>query len=122
MARLRAHSAFGVLMALYFLTRYLRLEWAELPNFFRFHFTDLLFVPAMSLFSLIVIRFFKRDPSLTIPWQSVAIQVVLVSFYFEWYLPNNSPEGHVHISDAVDCLMYGLGGLIFLGWQYRSKA
>ncbi len=71
----------------------------------------------MSLFALIVLRFTRRDPALTISWVSVVIQVIIVTVYFEWYLPNNSPEGHIHIADSVDCLMYILGGILFLVLQ-----
>ena len=104
-------------MFVYFLTRYLRSTVENLPDFVRFHLTDLLFVPAMSLFALIILRFTRHDPSLTIHWLSVAIQVVIVSLYFEWYLPNNSPEGHIHVADSADCLMYVLGGILFVLFQ-----
>ena len=86
----------------------------DLPNFVRHHLTDLLFVPAMSLFALIIIRFIKRDSELKVHWLSVGIQVILVSIYFEWYLPNNSPKGHIHIADWVDCIMYIIRGGIFI--------
>lgn len=88
-----------------------------IPNFVRYHLTDLLFVPAMSLFALIILRFTRRDRTVTIQWFSVAIQVVFVSLYFEWYLPNNSPKGHIHVGDIIDCLMYVLGGILFVLFQ-----
>lgn len=114
MVKYRAHIAFVLIMSTYFLVRYLRNHFPDLPDFFRYHFTDLLFVPAMSLFALIVIRFMKRNAEITIHWLVVAVQVVIVTLYFEWYLPNNPPEGHIHVSDWVDCLMYALGGLSFI--------
>lgn len=114
MGKYRAHIAFVLIMAAYFLIRYLRSTFPELPDFIRFHFTDLLFVPAMCLFALISLRFIRKDPDFTIHWFSVALQVVLVCLYFEWYLPNNSPEGQLHVADLVDCLMYALGGVLFM--------
>lgn len=114
MVKWRAHIAFALIMFLYFLTRYLRSTTELLPDFVRFHLTDLLFVPAMSLFALIILRYTRRDRSVTIHWLSVMIQVVIVSLYFEWYLPNNSPKGHIHVGDSIDCLMYVLGGILFL--------
>ena len=117
MVKFRAHIAFALLMSCYFLIRYLRMTVDELPNFVRYHLTDLLFVPAMSLFALIIIRFTRKEAELTIPWYSVVIQVIAVSIYFEWYLPNNSPEGHIHIGDLMDCLMYAVGGVLFLIFQ-----
>ena len=101
-------------MIIYFLIRYLRVSFPNLPEFFRYHLTDLLFVPAMSLFALIIIRFMKRNAEITVQWWAVAIQVVLITSYFEWYLPNNPPKGHIHISDWVDGLMYAMGGVLFI--------
>lgn len=114
MARFRAHILFILIMLAYFLIRFLRSSHAVLPNFIRFHLTDLLFVPAMCLFALIILRFLRRDSSLTIPWFAVIIQVVHVSLYFEWYLPNHSPPGHLHVSDLIDVMMYAFGGVLFL--------
>lgn len=117
MVKYRTHITFVIIMSAYFLVRYLRSTSPELPVFIRFHLTDLLFVPAMCLFALIVLRFLRRDSSLMIHWLAVAIQVVLVSLYFEWYLPNNSPEGHLHVADVIDCVMYAIGGILFLLFQ-----
>lgn len=114
MVKYKAHIVFVLLMSFYFLIRYLRVTVENLPDFIRFHLTDLLFVPAMSVFALIIIRFLKRDSTLTIHWLSVALQVVIVSIYFEWYLPNNAPAGHIHVSDWIDCLMYAIGGVLFI--------
>ena len=114
MVKYRAHIAFVFIMSTYFLTRYLRENFPNLPDFFRYHFTDLLFVPAMSLFALIIIRFMKRDATISIQWWAVTLQVLIITFYFEWYLPNNPPEGHIHISDWVDILMYTVGGVLFI--------
>jgi hypothetical protein len=108
------HIAFVFIMVIYFLTRYLRANFLELPDFFRYHFTDLLFVPAMSLFALILIRFMKRDATITIQWWAVALQILIITLYFEWYLPNNPPEGHIHVSDWMDSLMYAIGGILFI--------
>lgn len=114
MAKYKAHIAFVLLMSVYFLIRYLRVRVENLPDFVRYHLTDLLFVPVMSLFALIIIRFIKRDSTITIHWLAVMVQVAVVSIYFEWYLPNNSPEGHIHVSDWIDCLMYAIGGVLFI--------
>lgn len=117
MARFRPHIFFVLIMLIYFFTRYLRSTSPELPDFFRYHFTDLLFVPAMGLFALIFVRLLKRDHNITIPGVYVLIQVVFVSLFFEWYLPNYSAQHSTYgwyTSDYVDCIMYSLGGGIFL--------
>lgn len=105
---------FICLMCCYFFIRYLRSTAEQLPDFIRFHLTDLLFVPTMSIFALIILRFLRREPSLRIHWSSVTVQVILVCLYFEWYLPRNPPNGHKHTADIVDCIMYALGGIIFV--------
>lgn len=68
----------------------------------------------MCLFALIVLRFLRREPTLTIHWLAVLAQVGIVSIYFEWYLPTYPPEGHIHVADPIDCLMYLLGGIAFI--------
>ncbi len=114
MAKYRPHIVFGLVMITYFLIRFIRSRFEDIPHFVRYYLTDLLFVPAMCLFALIILRFLKRNATLTIPWFAVLIQVILVSLYFEWYLPMNPPEGHIHVADLFDCLMYVIGGIGFL--------
>lgn len=114
MANYRPHIVFGFVMIIYFAIRYIRITFHDIPHFVRYYFTDLLFVPAMCLFALLVLRCLKRNRTLTIPWFAVLIQVVLVSLYFEWYLPMYPPKGHTHVADVFDCLMYVLGGIGFL--------
>ncbi len=117
MAKWRAHIAFVSLMILYFIVRILRSQFPELQNFIRFQLNDLFFVPTMCLFALNVLRTLQRDATLTISWAAVAIQVILVSIYFEVCLPNNEPEGHRQIGDWLDFLMYMLGGIAFVIFQ-----
>jgi amino acid permease len=109
---------FAGIMCVYFTARGLRLA-VDLPDFFRFHLTDLLFVPAMSLFALILIRRFKKDESLQIPRLTVFAQVVLISIFFEYYLPTYRSHIHPYTSDPVDVLMYFTGGVLFLVLQRK---
>lgn len=113
MGNKKAFVYFIGVMTIYFLIRYLRTA-ISLPDFFRFHFTDLLFVPAMALFALIILRFIKKDEKLTIPFWTIFLQVVLVSFYFEFYLPNYQSHVHPYTSDPFDVLMYFVGGGMFV--------
>jgi len=119
MVRFRPHFYFLGLMFAYLLVRYLRVSVDMLPDFFRFYLTDLLFVPTMSIFALIAVRLLKRDRTLRIPAHYVFIQVVLVSLFFEWYLPNYSSKAHWYTSDLLDVLMYVIGGFLFLLLQRR---
>jgi branched-subunit amino acid transport protein len=102
------------LMGIYFLARYLRVHYDQLPPFFKHQFTDLLFVPVMCILALFFVRVFKRDHTIDIsPWL-VLLQVVLVSLYFEWYLPKYQSHVHPYTTDNWDVLMYFFGGGIFL--------
>ncbi len=102
------------LMSVYFIARYLRTHFEELPSFFKFQFTDLLFVPTMCVLALFFVRTLKRDPTITISPGLVFLQVALVSLYFEWYLPNFRANTHPYTSDYLDIWMYAFGGVLFL--------
>ncbi|MCR9174250.1 MAG: hypothetical protein NXI10_17265 [bacterium] len=101
-------------MSVYFLVR-----WAYIfgtTGILRWYLTDLLFVPAMCIFGLILVRRIKNDADIQIPWYSVLLQVIAVSLYFEWYLPNQDVK---YTSDPIDVAMYALGGVAFLLVQKR---
>lgn len=117
MVSYRPHIAFSLIMGAYFLIRYMRSTFPGLPDFVRFHLTDLLFVPAMCLFALLAVRYLKRDHSLSIPGIYVLLQTVLVALYFEMYLPESYPGRYT--ADAGDAVMYVLGGLLFVAAQRR---
>lgn len=114
MANKRLWLWFLGLMAVYFIARYLRTNVEDIPNFFKYHFTDLLYIPTVSTFALIFVRLLKRDNTITIsPWL-VAFLVVFMSVYFEWYLPTYRGHIHPYTSDIWDIIMYALGGIGFL--------
>ncbi len=117
MVSYRPHIGFFLLMSVYFLIRYLRAAFPELPDFVRFQVTDLLFVPVMCLFALLAVRYLKRDHQLVIPWYFVVIQTLAITWYFEWYLPRTFPLRYT--GDVVDAVMYGFGALGFLAIQRR---
>ena len=114
MAKHRDISLFLGLMGLYFLVR-----WAYIfgtTGILRWYLTDLLFVPSMCIFGLILVRRIKNDSDIRIPWYNVFLQVAAVSIYFEWYLPNQNTQ---YTSDPIDALMYFLGGIAFLFLQKK---
>jgi len=120
MAKYRPHINFVLIMLLYLTARYVRVGVNGVPDFFRFYFTDLLFVPAMGLFALIFVRLLKHDNTIKIPWFYVLAQVILVSIYFEYYLPNySSMRMEWYTPDMIDVTMYFLGGGLFLLIQRR---
>ena len=110
---------FLAFMTVYFVARYARSNIDNLPDFFKFQFTDLLFIPTVSTFALIFVRLFKRDNSITISTWLIAFLVVLMSVYFEWYLPTFKSHIHPYTSDWIDIVMYVLGGAMFLFVQKK---
>lgn len=119
MGKFKPHIFFLGIMFAYLTVRYLRARVADIPDFVRFYLTDLLFVPAMCLFALVIIRFLKRDSKLKISFPLVFTQVGIVALFFEWYLPYHSSKQDWYTSDLMDVLMYGLGGLLFLLLQRK---
>ena len=113
MAKFRPHIAFVSIMFSYIIIRFVRSHY-DVNEFVQGHLTDLLFVPAMFCFTLIIMRWFKKDEHFLIaPWMLI-VQTGLIAYYFEFYLPENGREGHIHISDWLDVLMYGIGCLVYL--------
>jgi len=106
-------------MLFYFIVRLLRQQWHNAPLFLANHVTDILFVPAMATFALIVLRRIRNDSHLLIPTVYVIIQTVLVSLYFEWYLPNYPMNGHTYTADFFDVICYFSGAILYLFVQYR---
>jgi hypothetical protein len=109
------HILFLVIMTIYFITRVVRVTSDVL--FIKYYLTDLLFVPAMCLFALIFTRLIRRDSTLLIPSLYVFIQVILVSLFFEWYLPKHGMYGNTYTADPYDAVMYFVGGIIFIVLQ-----
>jgi hypothetical protein len=107
------------LFTFYFLVRFVRKNWLEAPAFIKYHLTDLIFVPTMCIFALIILRFVKRNNSISISSTLIFTQVAIVSIYFEWFLPKYRSHIHPYTSDIWDVFMYVLGGFIFLYLQRR---
>jgi hypothetical protein len=106
-------------MSVYFVTRFCRAYFEGTPDFFKYHFTDLLFIPTVATFALIFVRVFKRDNSITVsPWL-IGFLVLTMTLYFEWYLPTFKSHVHPYTSDWNDVLMYVLGGVEFLWIQFK---
>lgn len=98
-------------MVLYFIVKYVQ---PFIDNtFIDGYFTDLLFVPAMSLFALIGVRFIKRDNTITIPMHLILLQTILVGIYFELYLPTQEAITGNYTSDPIDVIFYLNGAVIY---------
>lgn len=112
MHKFNVHSWFILLMIFYFGCRILRTTMNDLPIFLKNHFTDLLFVPVMCLFSIVILRLIRKDTSLIIPWYAVMLQTIFISYYFEYYLPNQ--QNNPYVGDVIDVFWYFIGALFYL--------
>jgi len=106
-------------MICYFIVRIIRSTFDSAVDFIQFYLTDLLFIPAMATIALIVVRLLKRNPQIVIDARLVFLQTVLISFYFEWYLPTYSSNATWYTSDLWDVAMYFCGAVLFLLLQRR---
>jgi len=107
------------LIALYIAAGIFRFYSVTGSYFIRFHLTDLLFIPAQLTFTLILLRYIKRNHQLMLPTGFIWVNFILMSALFEWYLPvcKNSPR---QTADVVDVLMYFSGTLLFILLQKRD--
>lgn len=94
-----------------------RCDWGDQWYFFKYHFTDLLFIPAILGIAYIIVKVIKRNERVNVPSLVIAIQVLLAIGLFEWYLPNYADNKEMYTQDWIDALMYVFGGIIFWGWQ-----
>jgi len=108
MAKRKDILFFVGVMLFYFLVRWISIFGTKV--ILRFYLTDLLFVPAMCTIGLIGVRYLKNDVKIRLDWWLILIQVILVSLYFEWYLPS---VDNSHTADLIDVVMYFSGGLLF---------
>ena len=112
MVKYRIHTTILIIIGLYWLSKLIS---NHIYNTFIFnYFTDLLFVPFISFIGLLGVHVIKRDVTLKISIGQIAILVIACSLYFEWFLPNYSVNKLWYTSDLWDCLMYIIGGAIFL--------
>lgn len=109
----------------YTIIRIIRSSALSINDWISSYATDILFVPAMCLFTLIIIRYLKSNPKIIFPWYLVLIQTIGVSIYFELYLPRYPLFGNTYTGDIWDVVMYFLGAtgyLFFQQWLYPSPS
>lgn len=81
-----------------------------IPELLNSYLTDFLFIPLLLMFSLWLTRVVKRDLTIKLTTPMIVISVILISFIFEYYLPQTSL---LYTADKIDVLMYLLGGLSY---------
>ena len=99
MAKYKAHLFLLVFLSMYLFVKLLIKNDLVDSFFFRFYFTDLLFVPSMCLFALIGVRSLKRDNKIRIPVKYVFAQTVFVSILFEYVLPSSQTYAKLQTAD-----------------------
>lgn len=104
-------------MSFYLLIRFLRVEVEGMPVFVQYYLTDFLFLPVLCLTALVVIRYLKRDTQLQIPVSYVFVQALIISLYFEWYLPAYPIGQNQYTGDIIDAGMYFSGALVYCIFQ-----
>ena len=105
----------------YFLVRFWRFADADAPNIIAHHLTDFLFMPWLLIGTTLLFRFFSKKREYVPSIFQISICVLGVSWYFEWWLPQNQPSGHSHTRDWLDVLSYFLGAL-FTFFVIRKKS
>ena len=119
MAKYKAHLFLLVFLSMYLFVKLLMKNDLVDSSFFRFYFTDLLFVPSMCLFALIGVRSLKRDNKIRIPIKYVFAQTVFVSILFEYVLPSSQTYSKLQTADFLDVVMYFIGAILYLLIQKR---
>ena len=117
MAKYKKHIVILIIVCLYWMGKFFSAQ-INSPLFAN-HFTDLLFIPFLAFIGLLGVQTIKRDKTIHIGFGKIVILVALSSFYFEWYLPHYSANSFLYTADILDCLMYGVGGVLFLFLQRR---
>ena len=119
MAKYKAHLFLLVFLSMYLFVKLLMKNDLVDSFFFRFYFTDLLFVPSMCLFALIGVRSLKRDNKIRIPVKYVFAQTVFVSILFEYVLPSSQTYAKLQTADFLDAVMYFIGAILYLLLQKK---
>ena len=119
MAKYKAHFFLFLFFLLYVFVKLIKAcDFTDL-SFFKFYFTDLLFVPSMCLFALIGVRMVKKNNEIQIPEKYVFIQTIFVSILFEYVLPITENYAQQQTADWIDVAMYFMGAIIYLLLQKR---
>jgi len=86
----------------------------ETPTWFSSYFADLLCMPLLLSYSVIMIRKIKKTPSLILNKKMILFAFIYVSIVFEIILPEISTK---FTRDYLDILMYFIGSIVFYLFQ-----
>lgn len=81
------------------------------PTWIFHYLNDFLTIPLVAMVSLHGVWWIKKDRSIRLNIFTVFSLVILFSFYFEYYLPQQS---YRYTADIWDVFCYVLGGFVFL--------
>ena len=112
---LKPLHGYGLLSLLLFLgVQFLKLYAIGGPDWIFHHLNDFLVIPLVAIACLHGVWSIKKDPTIRLNGFTILSLVVLFSFFFEYYLPQQS---HRYTGDIWDVVCYFLGGLVFYFFQ-----
>lgn len=89
----------------------------SVPVFLSSYLADLLCLPFILSFFVLIVRFLKRQETFQLSLPMIAFGVIYISFVFEYWLPHYYPK---HTADPMDVVFYALGGVFYFLFQNRE--
>jgi len=109
-----SHPLFLVLATCYAVYYGLKQTDVVLPVFITSYLADLLSIFLVNTFALWIIRKMKNSPKLEVPIAMVFLSVIMFSVFFEFFLPQQSPQ---YVYDPWDILCYFISGTAYVFWR-----
>ncbi|NNC82547.1 MAG: hypothetical protein HKN79_03140 [Flavobacteriales bacterium] len=101
----------GLLTLIYSVHLLVRFSEHSSPEWINSYLGDLLCMPILLSFTLLVLRYVTRLPRFVLGPMHILVSVIYVSLVFEWLLPHCF---YRYTSDPIDVGMYVLGARIYL--------
>lgn len=113
---MRRYPLLSLLLVLYAVHLVLKFSQVPVPMFFSHYFADLLCMPLLLSFAVLVMRWVREDAGLYLSQAMILVATLYVSLVFECGLPLFF---HRYTADVWDVVMYGVGGVLFCVFQER---
>ena len=104
---------YSIILSLFFLHQYLEYnEWSN--RLMRSYFDDLLVLPIILPFTLVLIRLIFRNAQLKLGITLVVTALIMITLVFEFILPNYAEK---YTKDYLDIIAYTIGGIIYIIYE-----
>ena len=100
----------------YLIHLFLKFSQSAVPKWFSNYFADLLCLPILLSFALLVLRYLKKNQFLWLNYQQIIFAFFYTSILFEFILPKYNTS---YTSDLFDVLAYGMGAVCFYFFQEK---